>query len=54
MFMILMKELIPTQKILMLILFFINNLGTMRKIKVWRDDPAAPVKTLPDVVSNMI
>ncbi len=27
---------------------------TMRKIKVWRDDPAAPVKTLPDVVSDMI
>lgn len=27
---------------------------TMRKIKVWRDDPTAPVKTLPDVVSDMI
>lgn len=26
----------------------------MQKIKVWRDDPAAPVKTLPDVVSDMI
>lgn len=26
----------------------------MMKIKVWRDDPKAPVKTLPDVVSDMI
>ncbi len=26
----------------------------MKKIKVWRDDPAAPVKTLPDVVNDMI
>ena len=26
----------------------------MMKIKVWRDDPNAPVKTLPDVVSDMI
>ena len=26
----------------------------MRKIKVWRDDPTSPVKTLPDVVSDMV
>ena len=26
----------------------------MMKIKVWRDDPKASVKTLPDVVSDMI
>ena len=27
---------------------------TMLKIKVWKDDPKAPVETLPDVVSDMI
>ena len=28
--------------------------ATMLKIKVWKDDPKAPVETLPDVVSDMI
>lgn len=31
-----------------------NEEAVMQKIKVWKDNPDAPVETLPDVVSDMI